>query len=55
MIIYASGFDHMTNMTGMPTYGKKPFTNLLQKQKADNLGTCYVSLGMRCLPNVFKW
>ena len=55
MIIYASGFGHMTNMTGMPTYGKKPFTSLLlQNQKADDLGTCYVALRLRCLLNVFK-
>ena len=34
-------------MTPMPIYGQKTFKNLLlQNQKADDLGTWYVALGM---------
>ena len=37
----------MKKMAAMPIYGKKPFKNLLlENQKADDLGTWYVALGM---------
>ena len=35
-----------------PIYGKTPF--FLQNQKADDLGTWYVALGMWGLPGLFK-
>ena len=46
----------MTKMAGTPIYGKKTFKNiLLQNQKADDLGTWYVTFGMWGLPSLFKW
>ena len=47
----------MTKMAGTPIYGKKKtFKNiLLQNQKADDLGTWYVTFGMWGLPILFKW
>ena len=51
--IYANWFGHMTKMADMPIYGKKPFKNvLLQNQKADDLGTWYVTFGMWGLPSL---
>ena len=41
-------------MAAMLIYGKKPFKNFLQNQKADDLGICYVALGMWGLPISFK-
>ena len=53
--IYAKYFGHMTKMAAMPIYGKKTFKNLLlQNQKADDLGTWYIALGMWDLPSLFK-
>ena len=37
--ICSNGPGHMTKMATMPIYGKNPFKNLLQNQKADDLGT----------------
>ena len=44
----------MTKMAAMSIYGKNPLKNFLQKQKADDLGTSYVALGMWGLPSLFK-
>ena len=45
--IYAKYFGHMIKMAATPIYYKKTFKNLLlQNQKADDLGTWYVALGM---------
>ena len=53
--IYTKFFGHMTKMAATPIYGKKPFKNLLLKnQKASDLETWYVVLGMRGLPSLFK-
>ena len=41
----------MTKMAARPIYGKNPLNLLLQNQKADDLGTCYVALGMCGLPS----
>ena len=52
--MYANYFGHMTKMADMTIYGK-PFENLLlQNQKADDIGTWYVTFGMWGLPNLFK-
>ena len=46
----------MTKMAVTPIYGKNPLKNLLfQNQKADDLRTRYVALGMWGLPSLFKW
>ena len=42
---------HITKMAAMPIYGKNL---LLQNQRADDLGTWYVALGMWGLPSLFK-
>ena len=34
----------MTRMAAMPIYGNQPLKNLLQNQKADDLGTWYDKL-----------
>ena len=52
--IYAKYFGHMTKMAATPIFGKNPLKNLLQNQKADDLGTWYVALGMLGLPSLFK-
>ena len=52
--LYAKYFGHMTKMAATPIYGKKPFKNILQNQKADDLGTWYVALGMWSLPSLYK-
>ena len=53
--IYVKYFGHMTKMATTPIYEKKTFKNLLlQNQKADNLETLYVALGMWGLPSLFK-
>ena len=45
--MYAKYLGHMTKMTPMLIYGKKPFKNiLLSNQKACNIGTWYVALEM---------
>ena len=55
MKMCSNGPGHMTKMAATPIYGKKTFKNLLlQNQKADDLGTWYVALGMRGLPSLFK-
>ena len=36
----------MTKMAATSIYGKNPFKNLLQNQKADDLGTWYVAFGL---------
>ena len=53
--IYAKCFGHMTKMANMPIYGTNPLKNLLQNQKADDLGTWYVAFEMWGLPSLFKW
>ena len=53
--IYTKYFGHMIKMATMPIYGKNLFKNiLLQNQKASDLGTWYVALGMWDLPSLFK-
>ena len=55
--IYTKYFGHMTKMPAKPIW-LKPFKNLLQNQKAGDLGTWYVAFGMsrsHLLPNAFKW
>ena len=47
-------FGHMTNMADTPIYGKTLQNILLQNQKADDLGTWYVTFGMWGLPILFK-
>ena len=53
--IYTKYFGHMAKMAAKPIYDKKPFKNLLQNQKASDLETWYVALGMWGLPSLFKW
>ena len=53
--MYTKYFGHMTKTAAMPIYGTKPFKNLLQNQKAADLETWYVALGMWGLPSLFKW
>ena len=43
----------MTKMADMPLYGKKPFKNILQNPKADDLWTWYVTFEMWGLPIKF--
>ena len=52
--IFSNGPGHITKMLATPIYGKT-FQNLLHNQKADDLGTWYVALGMWGLPSLFKW
>ena len=53
--VCSNGPGHMTKMAAIPIYGKKNFKNLLLKnQKADEVGTWYVALGMCGLPSLFK-
>ena len=52
--IYAKYFGHMTKMAATPIYGKKHYKILLQNQKAEDLGTWYVALGLWGLPSLFK-
>ena len=52
--LYKSDISHMTKITAMPIYGKNPLKNLLQNQKAGDLGTWNVALGMWGLPSLFK-
>ena len=52
--VCSSGLGHMTKMAAMSIYGKNPIKNLLQNQKADDLGTWYVVFGMWGLPSLFK-
>ena len=51
--LYKSDISHMTKITAMPIYGKNPLKNL-QNQKAGDLGTWDVALGMWGLPSLFK-
>ena len=44
--VCSNGPGNMTKMAATPINGKKNFKNLLQNQKADDLGTWYVALGM---------
>ena len=46
MKVCSNGPGHMTKMATKPIYGKNPLKNLLQNQKAADLGTWYVALGM---------
>ena len=55
MKVCSNGPGHMTKMATMPIYGKNPLKSLFQNQKADELGTWYVALGMWSLPSFFKW
>ena len=43
--VASNGPGHMTEMAATPIYGKNHFL-LLQNQKADDVGTWYVALGM---------
>ena len=55
MNIYATGFGHITKMAAMPMYVKHPFKNiLLWNQRANDIGTWYVQLGMWALPSLHK-
>ena len=54
MKVCSNGLGHMTKMAATPIYGKNLLNLLLQNQKADDLGTWYVALGMWCLPSLFK-
>ena len=51
--VCSNGPDHMTKMAATPIYGKSPLKNL-QNQKADDLGTWYIALGMLGLTSLFK-
>ena len=53
---YSNGPDHMTKMATTPIFGKnKTLKNdLLQNQKAYDLWTWYVALGMWGLPSLFN-
>ena len=51
--ICSNGPGHMTKMAAMSIYGKN-LTNLLRKQKADDIETWYVASGARVLPSLFK-
>ena len=44
----------LPGMAARPIYVKKNFKNLLKNQKADDLWTLYVALGVLGLPNLFK-
>ena len=45
--LFTKYFGHMPKMAAMPIYSKKPFQSLLpKKQKANDLVTWYVALGM---------
>ena len=44
--VCSNGPGHMTKMVAMPIYGKTFKNLLLQNQKADDLGTWYIALGM---------
>ena len=53
--IYSKHKGHMTKMAATPIYGKNLLKNLLlQNQKADDLGTWYVAVGVLGLPSLFK-
>ena len=53
--IFTKCFGHMTKMADIPIYGKAPLKNLLlQNQKADDLGTWFVTFEMWGLPSLFK-
>ena len=53
--IYTNCCGHMTKMADIPIHGRNPFKNLLlQNQKADDLGTWYVTFEMWGLPSLFK-
>ena len=47
--IYTNCYGHMTKMADIPLYGKNLLQNLLQNQKADDLGTWYVTSGLNIL------
>ena len=47
---FSNGPGHMTKIAAMPIYGKNTLKNLLQNQKADDLGLDVV-LGMWALPS----
>ena len=47
-------FGHMTKMAATPIFGKNLLKNLLlQNQKASDLETWYVALGMWSLPSLY--
>ena len=45
----------MTKMAATPIYGQNLKKELLRNQKADDLETWYVALGVRVIPSLFKW
>ena len=53
MKVCSNGPGHMTKMATMPIFGKNPLS-LLQNQKAHDLGTWYIAMGLWGLPSVFK-
>ena len=53
MKVCSNSLGHMTKMAAMPIYCKNPLKNLLQNQKAGDLGTWYVALGMWGLPSCY--
>ena len=53
--IYTNCSGHMTKMANTPIYGKNPLKNLfLLNQKADDLGTSYIALGMHFYEEILK-
>ena len=55
--MYTKYLGHMTKMTAMPIYGKNPlkiFFSRSENQKASDLETWNVALGMWGLPSLFK-
>ena len=53
--IYTNCSGHMTKMANTPIYGKNPLKNLfLQNQKADDLGSWYIALGMHFYEEIFE-
>ena len=53
--LYTKYFGHMTKMATTPIYGKNLLKIFFSRdQKASDLETWYVVLGMWCLPSLFK-
>ena len=44
--IYTNCYGHIIKMADIPKYCKKNIKNLLHDQKADDIGTWFVTLGM---------
>ena len=52
--VYINGPGHMTKMAATPIYGKKPFKNLLQNQRADFQETWFVASGTSAHHSLYK-